>query len=103
MDTSWNIENEEILIDMWRDKPCLFDVSTAGFHNRNLKLKARQEIAERLNLPGNYLNTLLCNIMSGIIMLRIYISHCLILRWYAIAMTVAPHQLLHYKNKDQTD
>ena len=39
---------EDKLADIWPDYPCLYDVRSADFRNRDLREKALQEMAEKL-------------------------------------------------------
>ena len=39
---------EDKLADIWPDYPCLYDVHSADFRNRDLREKALQEMAEKL-------------------------------------------------------
>ena len=39
---------EEKLVDLWPDYPCLYDVRSQDFKDRNKRDKATSEIAEKL-------------------------------------------------------
>ena len=39
---------EDHLVDMWPQHPCLYDVRSSGFKNRDSREKALEEIAEKL-------------------------------------------------------
>ena len=47
-----NVMNEYILedklVDLWQNYPCLFDVRSPDFKNRDKRLKAHEEIAKEL-------------------------------------------------------
>ena len=38
-ETGWSLELEEKLIDLWEERPCLYDISSKGYSNRNWKKK----------------------------------------------------------------
>jgi hypothetical protein len=42
---NWGLEVEEKLIELWEKRPCLYDVSSKGYSNRNWKRKALDEMA----------------------------------------------------------
>lgn len=44
----WTDEKEDSLIDIWQQHPCLYDISSKSYSNRNEKQKATNEIAEKL-------------------------------------------------------
>ena len=44
--------SEDQLVDMWSDYPCLYDVRSAGFKNRDSQEKASKEIADKLGQTG---------------------------------------------------
>lgn len=50
-EVGWSLELEEQLIDLWEERPCLYDVSSKGYSNRNWKRKALDEMAEALSQP----------------------------------------------------
>jgi len=50
--TIWDSNKEESLVELWQQKPCLFDVSASCYHDRTKKDEAWKEIAEELQLPG---------------------------------------------------
>ena len=39
---------EDHLVDMWPQHPCLYDVRSSGFKNRDSREKTLEEIAEKL-------------------------------------------------------
>lgn len=44
---------EEKLVEIWPDHPCLYDVRSADFKNRDKRQKALEEIAIAVNQNGN--------------------------------------------------
>jgi hypothetical protein len=46
----WTDAKEDILIDLWRQYPCLYDVGNKSYSNRNEKQKALNEISEKLTI-----------------------------------------------------
>ena len=46
---------EDQLVDIWPEYPCLYDVRSSEFKNRDARDKALQEIAENLGQTGCYL------------------------------------------------
>ena len=52
MENCWTEDKEDELIEMWRDRPCLFDVGSRGYSDRTAKTRAMEEIAKRLELSG---------------------------------------------------
>jgi hypothetical protein len=44
---------EEKLVEIWPDHPCLYDVRSADFKNRDKRQKALQEIATTVDQNGN--------------------------------------------------
>ena len=49
-------ENEETLVDLWRDEPVtvLYSTTSKGYSNRNLKYAALHRIAQQFDTSGNY-------------------------------------------------
>ena len=43
---------EDQLVDIWPQYPCLYDVRSSEFKNRDARDKALQEIAEKLGQTG---------------------------------------------------
>ena len=43
---------EDQLVDIWSDYPCLYDVRSPGFKNRESREKAFKEIADKLGQKG---------------------------------------------------
>ena len=44
---------EEKLVELWPDYPCLYDVRSADFKDRDKRQKALEEIAMAVNQNGN--------------------------------------------------
>ena len=44
---------EDKLVDLWPDYPCLYDVRSADFRNRDKRESAFEEIAEKLSQSGD--------------------------------------------------
>ena len=51
----WTCAEEDRLVTLWQEKPCLFNTGLNEFSNRNIKRQALTELAEALNRPGNVL------------------------------------------------
>ena len=45
---------ETTVVEMWQQRPCIFDVSSKDFHDRVKRDKAWREIADTLDLPGKF-------------------------------------------------
>ena len=52
----WTCDNEDRLVALWQEKPCLFNTGLKEFANRNMKRQALTELAEALNRPGKPLS-----------------------------------------------
>ena len=50
----WSNTMETTLVEMWQQRPCIFDVSSKDFHDRVKRDKAWREIADTLDLPGKF-------------------------------------------------
>jgi hypothetical protein len=46
-------EQEALFIELWREKPCLYDVSCKSYSNKNEKRKATEEIAEKMSISAD--------------------------------------------------
>ena len=46
----WNSEKIDQFIELWETKPCLYDTTREDYHDRNIKKKAREEIATALGI-----------------------------------------------------
>ena len=55
---TWSEEKEERLVELWREHECLFDVSAASYHNRNMRDNSWRTIASALGLPGRISSTI---------------------------------------------
>ena len=53
----WTCAEEDRLVTLWQEKPCLFNTGLNEFSNRNIKRQALTELAEALNRPGKRLDT----------------------------------------------
>ena len=47
-----DVVNEEKLIDLWPDYPCMYDVRSPEFKNRDKREKAVTEMAQKLEQTG---------------------------------------------------
>ena len=47
------VMSEEKLVEIWPDHPCLYDVRSADFKDRDKRQKALEEIALAVNQNGN--------------------------------------------------
>ena len=45
---------EDRLVEIWPDYPCLYDVRSTDFKNRDMRQLAFEEMAKKLNKPGTY-------------------------------------------------
>ena len=50
----WTVETISELIDLYEDRPCLYNTKQNDYFNRDLRSKALAEIAEAINFPGMY-------------------------------------------------
>ncbi|XP_016295371.1 uncharacterized protein LOC107653215 [Sinocyclocheilus anshuiensis] len=48
----WTPEAEETLIELWQESACLYDISSADYHNREEKDKRWKEVADALQMPA---------------------------------------------------
>ncbi|XP_058486397.1 trichohyalin-like [Solea solea] len=53
----WSEEAEEGFVVLWQQHPCLFDVSSSHFHNKDQKEKAWRDIADCLQQPVEEVKT----------------------------------------------
>ena len=60
------LENQ--IVDVWPDYPCLYDVRSTEFKNRDLRENALGEIVEKLRQTSKF-----CDINTGI-----YVQYCLL-------------------------
>jgi hypothetical protein len=52
--SNWTVELEERLVDLWEENPCLYDVGSKGYSNRDLKRKALDGMGAILQFPGKF-------------------------------------------------
>ena len=45
----WSEELVDVLIDLYRSHTCLYDIKAKNYHNREMKRKAIEDIAKKLN------------------------------------------------------
>lgn len=50
--SSWTEETLETLVELWREHPCLYDVSHELYQNRVQKEESWREVAALLQQPG---------------------------------------------------
>ena len=48
----WNYENVEQLIELYEQRPCLYDTKSKDYFNRDVRNVALQDIAKILNTTG---------------------------------------------------
>ena len=53
-DHSWSERDEERLIEVWQEKPCLYISNLKAYSNRHRKRKALEEIGAFINRSGKY-------------------------------------------------
>lgn len=51
---------EDSLVEIWPDYPCLYDVRSPEFKNRDYREKALKEIAGQLNTTGRCMHLHIC-------------------------------------------
>ncbi|KAF4527948.1 hypothetical protein B566_EDAN014121 [Ephemera danica] len=49
-DRKWSVININILLDLWREWPCLYDIKHAEYHNTDKRISALKSIAEGLQI-----------------------------------------------------
>ena len=47
---------EDKIVDLWPEHPCLYNIRSPDFKNRDLREKAFQEIAEKLEKDGQFID-----------------------------------------------
>ena len=52
VNTAWNVELEETLLDIWQERSCLFDATSKEYSNRDQKASSWEEVATGLDIPG---------------------------------------------------
>jgi hypothetical protein len=62
----WSENNEDRLIELWRENPALYDTTLKSYHNRNTKDKILQEMCKELGCNGMYciVNNMSCDIFN---------------------------------------
>lgn len=50
---SLNEDQEAVFIDLWQEKPCLYDIGSKSYSNKNEKRKAISEIAEKMEMSAD--------------------------------------------------
>lgn len=53
-DFVWSEEKEELLIEMWRDRQSLYNVSLPAYHNKHTKSKKLEEIRKAIGCNCEY-------------------------------------------------
>ena len=51
----WRDELVQELIDLYRERPCLYDSKSKDYHNREMKKKCYEEMAEHVGASGELL------------------------------------------------
>ena len=51
-----DIMSEGKIADLWPDYPCLYDVKSPDFKNRDLRERSFQDIAEKVGKSGKFLD-----------------------------------------------
>ena len=54
--TKWTQEKETELIELWKARSFLYDISSEKYHDRDSKEKALQEMASALDVSGETLS-----------------------------------------------
>lgn len=55
----WTSEKTDLFIELWESKPCLYDTTKETYHDRNVKKRAREEIAQALGTEGEFTSLVL--------------------------------------------
>ena len=56
MADNWDCDKEDKLIELWKEMPCLYNISCKEYSNRITKRKALEEIGNKLDMSGKLLN-----------------------------------------------
>ena len=76
----WSEEREDRLIEEWRARLCLYEISARGYSNRVTKHMALQEIATALDTTRKYF------IFSILPQYNLHEDHVLLLQcWYSLS------------------
>lgn len=51
---TWKDERVAELIDLYQDRPCLYNVKSKDYFNRDLRKKALEEIAKAIGTTGKW-------------------------------------------------
>lgn len=51
---TWTIEEEEKLVEMWAERPCLYAIRTKEYSDRNKRQNAAREISDAVGKSGKY-------------------------------------------------
>ena len=51
-DSFWTLEKEQELVELWKNQQNLYDNTSRGYANRNLKSRSHQFIAEQIGTTG---------------------------------------------------
>ena len=49
---TWPVEMEEVLVEMWAERPCLYAVASPDYSDRDKKEKAVMEMAANIGKSG---------------------------------------------------
>ncbi|KAI2649408.1 hypothetical protein ROHU_014990 [Labeo rohita] len=66
----WTPEAEETLIELWQESACLYDISSADYHNREEKDKRWKEVADALQMPAEAVATRVASLRTQYARLR---------------------------------
>ncbi|KAL1249330.1 hypothetical protein QQF64_020335 [Cirrhinus molitorella] len=66
----WTPEAEETLIELWQESACLYDISSADYHNREEKDKRWKEVADALQMPAEAVTTRVASLRTQYARLR---------------------------------
>ena len=50
----WSHDNEDALVEMYQERPCLYEINSPDYTDMTLKSAAITEIAKSLNMTGGY-------------------------------------------------
>lgn len=57
-------ERDDAFIELWRGQPCLFDISCKAYSNKNEKIKAVEEIGQKLQMTPVAVNKKLTSLRT---------------------------------------
>ncbi|KTG01486.1 hypothetical protein cypCar_00016772 [Cyprinus carpio] len=66
----WTPEAEETLIELWQESACLYDISSADYHNREEKDRRWREVADALQMPAEAVATRVASLRTQYARLR---------------------------------